>query len=232
MYAAVCVVCGVAYRAVYMAYTATISIVIIVSELFYFLRDGFESLVLTPICKRIPSWITPDGLSWSRVPLAAGIDFFLFVHPAPVLAELLYTIAWVTDILDGALARHRKQFSKNGGMIDPLTDKIMNGGIFGGYYFFSDNPLIVAIRPTITLVLEVDLLLFVLAGISKKFLTNIPKVKANFCGKCKFGLQCASGMLLFYGLSYEAGMVLQAAVVMGGMSAIGYIYKARNARWK
>lgn len=48
---------------------------------------------------------------------------------ACVVAFILYVAACVTDYLDGALARSRKQMSDLGRMMDPVADKLLIGAL-------------------------------------------------------------------------------------------------------
>ncbi|MGH7121387.1 MAG: CDP-diacylglycerol--glycerol-3-phosphate 3-phosphatidyltransferase [Acetobacteraceae bacterium] len=46
---------------------------------------------------------------------------------ADLAACLVFTAAAVTDYLDGRIARHRRQFSEFGRMLDPIADKLLVG---------------------------------------------------------------------------------------------------------
>ena len=53
------------------------------------------------------------------------VVFYLPFNWANVAACIVFTLAAVTDILDGYLARKLKQISKLGAFLDPVADKLM-----------------------------------------------------------------------------------------------------------
>jgi phosphatidylglycerophosphate synthase len=203
-------------------YAAVISIGSIVSMWFYSFRNFWERLSV-PLLRAIPSWVKPDHLSWSRVPLGAMVAFFLFVYSAPVVAGLLYILAWITDILDGALARYRKQFSKWGSRIDPLVDKVMNVTIFIAYIYCSNEPEIVSASATLWIIIGIDGLTTLVAGLV--FYFREIRIDANIFGKWKFGTQCAGGTLLIFKCTSLALPILPVAAALGIMSFLSYSYE-------
>ena len=65
----------------------------------------------------------PTLLTLSRIVL---IPFFvLSVYQHPVLGALIFSIASITDFLDGYLARRSGQITKFGIIMDPLADKFL-----------------------------------------------------------------------------------------------------------
>jgi len=60
----------------------------------------------------------PNILSFTRMPLA-----FVFIFGNPTVRTIAVLTAMVTDVLDGFLARRRKQISQFGAFLDPLMDK-------------------------------------------------------------------------------------------------------------
>ncbi|MHB1302641.1 MAG: CDP-diacylglycerol--glycerol-3-phosphate 3-phosphatidyltransferase [Acidiphilium sp.] len=71
----------------------------------------------------------PNVLTLSRI-AAIPLLVLLVAWRAPqadLLAALLFTLAGITDWLDGRLARHRRQLSDLGRMLDPIADKLLVG---------------------------------------------------------------------------------------------------------
>lgn len=69
----------------------------------------------------------PNTLSLLRlamVPIFAVV-FFQPFHEAHYWAAGVYALAFVTDILDGWIARHFNQITRLGRILDPLADKLM-----------------------------------------------------------------------------------------------------------
>jgi len=203
-------------------YTAVVSIGNLIAMWFYSIRDYWERLLI-PFLREIPSWIKPDHLSCSRAPLGAVVSYFLFIFPIPVLAALIYAFAWMTYVLDGALARYRKQFSRWGIRIDPLVDKIMNVTIFACFiYYRSNDPDFISLKNTLWIIIGTDILTTIMAGLVSYF--REIRVQANIFGKWKFGAQCMGGTLLIFKFSL-ALPVLAVASVLGVMSLLSYSYE-------
>lgn len=69
----------------------------------------------------------PNLLTLARIiliPIVVGI-FYLPVHGAHMTAAILFTIACLTDLLDGYLARKMEQQSPFGAFLDPVADKLL-----------------------------------------------------------------------------------------------------------
>ncbi|MEJ5286431.1 MAG: CDP-alcohol phosphatidyltransferase family protein [Bacteroidota bacterium] len=66
----------------------------------------------------------PNILSAIRLVLAFVIGYLLF-NNEKVIAIILIIIAWVTDLLDGYLARKTNKISELGKILDPLADKLL-----------------------------------------------------------------------------------------------------------
>jgi CDP-diacylglycerol--glycerol-3-phosphate 3-phosphatidyltransferase/cardiolipin synthase len=74
----------------------------------------------------------PNVLTWARIlmiPLFVGILYFPETWMTPfarnVTATVLFTLAALTDWLDGYLARTLNQMSAFGAFLDPVADKLM-----------------------------------------------------------------------------------------------------------
>jgi len=74
----------------------------------------------------------PNLLTWLRIlliPLMAGVfylpDGWLSAFEANLLATAFFTVAAITDWLDGWLARRLGQTSAFGAFLDPVADKLM-----------------------------------------------------------------------------------------------------------
>ena len=63
-------------------------------------------------------------LSMSRFPLLA-IDVYFLLTENYLAASIVLVIIWLTDLLDGFIARKRNEITELGKIIDPLADKII-----------------------------------------------------------------------------------------------------------
>ena len=65
----------------------------------------------------------PTVLTFSRIIL---IPVFVFaVYPHPVFGAVIFSIASITDFLDGYLARRSGEITKFGIILDPIADKFL-----------------------------------------------------------------------------------------------------------
>jgi len=209
-------------QAIYAVYTSVISAGIMIGNIFHYFRKRLEER-MEPFLLRIPSWVTPDRLSWSRVPLGVTVVFFLFFYPVRAMAIMLYNLAWITDILDGELARCRRQFSVWGCRIDPLADKIMNDSVFIGYAC-SGSPEVFELRTVLWTIVIADVATALAAGLMSYFIDM--RVEAGISGKIKFGFQCAGGTSLIFSWINLATPILEMAAVLGVVSIMTYGYSA------
>ena len=74
----------------------------------------------------------PNALTWMRIvmiPLFVGVYYFpsswLALPQKNLVATVLFTVAAITDLLDGYLARRLNQVSAFGAFLDPVADKLM-----------------------------------------------------------------------------------------------------------
>lgn len=71
----------------------------------------------------------PNVLTLSRIAAIPLLVLLVALRDptADMLAAILFTIAGITDWLDGRLARTRRQLSDLGRMLDPIADKLLVG---------------------------------------------------------------------------------------------------------
>jgi CDP-diacylglycerol--glycerol-3-phosphate 3-phosphatidyltransferase len=69
----------------------------------------------------------PNLLTLARI-LLIPVFIILFVNPTPdqsLAAAVVFTVAAVTDMLDGYIARRTGQVTKLGKLLDPIADKLL-----------------------------------------------------------------------------------------------------------
>lgn len=75
------------------------------------------------------AWFTPsNAISAMRAVMLVPAVFAIAAN-YPTLALSIFVIAFLSDLLDGYLARKLKTVSEIGKVIDPLADKIFIGGV-------------------------------------------------------------------------------------------------------
>ena len=78
------------------------------------------------------SFNVANALTWMRIvmiPLFVGVYYFpptwLALPQQNLIATVIFTVAALTDLLDGYLARKLNQVSAFGAFLDPVADKLM-----------------------------------------------------------------------------------------------------------
>ncbi|MCZ6841610.1 MAG: CDP-alcohol phosphatidyltransferase family protein, partial [SAR324 cluster bacterium] len=72
-------------------------------------------------------WITPNQLTLLRISVIPVLMFLIYAGDwvSNWVALGIFSVACVTDILDGELARFRGEVSRIGKLLDPLADKML-----------------------------------------------------------------------------------------------------------
>lgn len=148
---------------------------------------------------------------------------------AHLLAAAIFTLAAVTDLLDGYLARKLGQTSKLGAFLDPVADKLMVAVAL---------VLLVQQHPTIWLALPAAVIIGreITVSALREWMAELGarrKVAVSFFGKFKTVVQMIALVLLIYrepvfNLSvYRIGMVsLYVAAILTLWSMLQYLYLA------
>lgn len=139
-----------------------------------------DKLLAKTVLKLIPREIRPNHLTVLRVFLVPVILYFLWFEQWSVVVPL-FLFAALTDLLDGSLARTRKQITEWGTVADPVADKIMIGAVVIMFVAQEVNPVFAA------LIVLVELAIGSAALIRRA--RGGPLVSANWYGKIKMLLQ-------------------------------------------
>lgn len=161
--------------------------------------------------KLIPSWISPNQLTLGR---------FLLV-PFVILAArdqlwswmfVLFLFAAFTDVLDGSLARTRKQITMWGTVADPIADKALVGSVALLFVANQIHPLFAG--------LLVSLEVAIMVGAYTRFRRRHAYTSANIFGKVKMGLQTAGVVLLMANQFIHIPHALPAAIIIFGFALV------------
>lgn len=135
-----------------------------------------------------------------------------------VLAFVIFTVAAITDRLDGLLARNYGMATEFGAFVDPIADKTLIGSALIGLSMLGDLPWWVTV---VILVREVGVTLLRLAVIRRGV------IPASFGGKLKTVVQSVAIGLFVLPLSgpflVAASVVMAAAVVLTVVTGIDYL---------
>jgi len=164
----------------------------------------------------------PTVLTLSRIVL---IPFFVIsVYHHPVLGALIFSIASITDFLDGYLARRSGQITKFGIILDPLADKFL---IISALIVLVDMERLSAFIAIILIVRE-----FLVTALRVVALSKDIVIPAEMGGKLKTTAQITSVLSLILVGSifdklpidlYDMGIVfIWIALVLSVISGIQY----------
>lgn len=173
----------------------------------------------------------PNSLTLIRIVLIPVfvIAFYLPYKWSHILAAAIFTLAAVTDLLDGYLARKLGQTSKLGAFLDPVADKLMVAVVL---------VLLVQEHPTIWLALPAAVIIGreITVSALREWMAELGarrKVAVSFFGKFKTVVQMVALILLIYHQSlysipiYKIGLVaLYIAALLTLWSMLQYLYLA------
>ena len=175
----------------------------------------------------------PNSLSLLRIiliPIMIGL-FFTNTENNRTIAAMLFSLAAITDYLDGYMARNLKQHTSFGEFIDPVADKLLVVVIL--MLLMSENNSIYFIIPSIIIITREFLVVSIRQRLAE--LGNKITIKVSYISKIKTAIQMTALFLLLYqkntyGINiYDVGVVaLQIASLLTLISFIIYVKKSWN----
>lgn len=164
----------------------------------------------------------PTALTLSRIVLIPV--FVLTVYNHPVIGAIVFSIASITDFLDGYLARRSGQITKFGIIMDPLADKFL---VISALIVLVDMERLSALIAIILIVRE-----FLVTALRVVALSRDIVIPAETGGKLKTGAQITSILCLILVGSifdnfpfdlYDAGIVfIWIALILAVVSGVQY----------
>jgi len=151
-------------------------------ELYF--HDRILAKILLPV---IPHWIKPNHLTVLRFILIPPVVYLLWLENWNLLVPL-FVFAGSTDMLDGSLARVRKQITLWGTIADPAADKLLIGSV--AVLFIARE-----VSFLLAFVLVFMEILIVLGAWSRQ--RRGEYLSANWSGKIKMLLQVVGLVFLF-----------------------------------
>lgn len=139
-----------------------------------------DKILAKTLLKLIPKEVYPNHLTVLRVLLTPIILYFLWNESWSVVVPL-FLVAALTDLLDGSLARTRKQITLWGTVADPVADKLLIGSVMILFVAREINPYFAAV------IVVVEIAIAATAVVRK--LRNQPFISANWYGKIKMLFQ-------------------------------------------
>jgi CDP-diacylglycerol---glycerol-3-phosphate 3-phosphatidyltransferase len=97
-----------------------------------------------PAAPETSPWNVPNALTAFRIILVPVFAWMLLVHPDQpwwrLLTAVIFTVAILTDTLDGYLARKHNIVTRFGKLADPIADKALTGMAFIGLSIIDELP--------------------------------------------------------------------------------------------
>jgi len=120
-----------------------------------------------------------NKITMSRLLLAFVFMGFLFVEGLifKIIAFIIFSIASLTDLLDGWLARKRNEITDLGKLLDPIADKVL---VLAAFLAFVEMNLIWAWMVIIIIIRE-----FLITGLRILAITRGKVLEAEIAGKHK-----------------------------------------------
>jgi len=144
-----------------------------------YIQDRILAKILLPF---IPKSVLPNHITGIRFVLIPFNVYYLITEQWSILIPLFIITAF-TDMLDGALARVRKQITLWGAILDPTADKLLVASVGGIFLFMEVNKLLALA----VIMMEI---LIVFGAYSRR--RHGEYISANGSGKIKMVLQvCA-----------------------------------------
>ncbi|MCF0135830.1 MAG: CDP-diacylglycerol--glycerol-3-phosphate 3-phosphatidyltransferase [Lachnospiraceae bacterium] len=169
----------------------------------------------------------PNQLTMSRMLL---VPVFVFIYltnliPSPLkdyLAAIVFTVASLTDLLDGKLARKMNLVSDFGKFMDPLADKLLVGSAL---ICFTASGIVPAWAVVILIGRE-----FVISGFRLVAAGKGVVIAADIWGKLKTTVQMAAMVMLMMPWDLAWFRILSlvgfyASVVLSVISVVNYLTK-------
>ena len=149
-----------------------------------------DYLLKYTIIPLIPRWIVPNHFTVVRM-LMIPVVLILLVMENYAWGVPLFFIAALTDMIDGSLARLRKQVTDWGSLYDPVADKLLISTVLIVTVAQHINPWLALV------IIGLEILMVIGAMIRKR---HGYKVQANTWGKIKMCLQVTGVMALLIAL--------------------------------
>jgi CDP-diacylglycerol--glycerol-3-phosphate 3-phosphatidyltransferase len=179
---------------------------------------------LVPVISKLH--LTPDAMTISGVVLNLAAAVIIgFGHL--LIGGIVFLLAGLFDMLDGALARYMQKTTKFGALFDSVSDRITEGALFLSFIFITS----VAVWP-FSVVWELVLIFLAMIG---SFLTSYIRARAEGLGiDCTVGLftRPERVIILSLGLLLSQVFIALAIVVVLSFVTVGqrFLFVWQQAR--
>lgn len=154
-----------------------------------YFQDRILAKTLIPF---VPKWLKPNHLTVVRFISVPFVAYYMWVENWAV-AVPLFLVSGFTDLLDGSLARVRKEITLWGTVADPTADKLLIGSVACIF-------IVREVHHTLALAILFVEFLTVLSAYARK--KRGEYISANGAGKIKMLLQFFGVLFLVIGKIY------------------------------
>ena len=176
-------------------------------------NGGFGAWVVS----LVPARVSPNQISLFRLACAVAMGVVGLAGNYLGWAIILGMVAGFSDLLDGAVARHRGQVTKLGAFLDPLGDKILalSATLVLLYHGVLSGWALAAILVVEAHAVVIPMLHMVRQSKSHQPLWPVPKVKPSRLGKYKtFGLAWGLGCQIIAAWAGWPWLMISAKILM------------------
>lgn len=194
------------------------------------LQSVIDRFCVASIIRIIPNWIKPNHLTVIRFFLIPVVLYLIALNLF-IWSLIVFLIAASLDLLDGALARQRRQISSWGMLLDPAADKLLVvlTILFLAVYY---------IHPLIPLLMILADLMMIAASASMMVIFKITTpLAADWLGKMKMVFAVLSVLFLYLALLFGGPLIVIAdscmivTVIFGFASFLVYGIKFVGIRF-
>ena len=166
-----------------------------------------DRLLERTLLRVIPHDVRPNHVTILRILLTPLVLYYVW-NEVWHIAVPLFLFAALTDVIDGSLARTRKQITVWGTIADPVADKLLIGSVVLLFVAHEINPVFAGV------ILFMEVMIIMTAIIRRK--RRGEYISANWAGKVKMFLQCLGVTALL--VARWSGLDLFVPVSIGTLS--------------
>lgn len=178
-----------------------------------------DTLLARSILRLFPISVKPNHLTVIRYALAPLVLFFI-INNNYKIGILLFLLAALTDVLDGSMARMRRQITVWGVINDPIADKLLIISILA-------TLIVKHVTSFLSLIIIGMEIIFIIGGVVFKSQGSLQM--ANWWGKTKMIFQVVGVMLIlvwlmtgFAPLKVAAEWSLIVAITLASIGVLKY----------
>ncbi|MBU1083928.1 MAG: CDP-alcohol phosphatidyltransferase family protein [Candidatus Omnitrophota bacterium] len=138
------------------------------------------------------------------------------------IALIVFTLAAVTDALDGYIARTRKEKTRFGAIMDPIADKMLIGSAFISFSMVTGLPVYLKMPVYVPMIVISRDVIILLGAVILYLLSGGLDIKPSIVGKITTFFQMLTIILILVKFVYSS-WIWNMAMVLTVVSGLDYI---------